>query len=501
MNKSPWDFDGGYQQQRQQNINGPLQLSIVLPTSPTTDISETQAISEIPSPDEQIRFERRGLSGESFDSKLFTVDPESGSENAYDSEEEYGSDEVPKGSQESQEVESDISIEYTTRTDYNCNYLEYLNQETKIFMNPLCKYESANKQSSVFMNPEPSSIPLAASTVNMSTHWSGREKELFFEYLGRRSRHDPVSISQEIGTKTPYECAEYISVLEKSLIELKGRERRWRRHSGFRDRWRKFMRAVPAARQMSRAWVRMEEEESLRLQNFLSVREYRRSRNDWKNVNHELAAGEEQLSSARSKVTLAEVHKLHGRITRKAVKLVQKHQKLHPEDEDRQALGALFSPEFQLLNIEQLHRLSEIYYSQDNFPSIIDNSVWRHAIHYSAIQLLHDLVVQYTRRLVATILTVSDIRMRMADPLNYQPKQALLFSDVNAACKIVGAQIRPATDQFWITFRQRNPLIRIARPQSTPNSPHISPLLDQENEDNWFETELSQPYWYPRSPD
>ncbi|CAN6646082.1 hypothetical protein TRVA0_021S01618 [Trichomonascus vanleenenianus] len=80
----------------------------------------------------------------------------------------------------------------------------------------------------------------------VGSYWTAREKEKFFYYLARKSRHDLAAVAEAIGTKSVVEVQEYHDVLcaaaEASENEPSGLS----------------MEDIPAAREMSETWIAVE---------------------------------------------------------------------------------------------------------------------------------------------------------------------------------------------------------------------------------------------------
>lgn len=290
----------------------------------------------------------------------------------------------------SSESDSEISedTEPLATAGYNFHYLQYLNHEIHEFMDPVSHFQTSplikNDISPIQSANEPSSSMLKShsnprtgvrsSLINSRTMWTAKEKERFFAYLCRRTRHDPGGIARGVRTKTAIECAEYISYLESGLGELRAHERR-RRSYGMRLRWSRLVRKIPAARQMSKKWVKMENEESLRLERYCEHLERDRDRKAWVRIQQSRAASidsEEHSDSnhgihmstpseleENENVTQAEIVKIGGRVDQYCINLIQRHQNTNASDKDFDSLAELFSPSFRLLAVEKFHELSK----------------------------------------------------------------------------------------------------------------------------------------------
>ncbi|KAK9331718.1 hypothetical protein V1520DRAFT_337008 [Lipomyces starkeyi] len=372
------------------------------------------------------------------------------------------------------------SIDLTSEWNYNVNYLALLNYEIEEFMNPVSHFQrmitehdhnhltSYDPRHSRLLRESAAIYPLKSSIVESRTHWSPEEKELFFEYLGRRSRHDPVGISRGVGTKTPVECAEYIAVLEHGLHIVRAKEQR-RRLPGMRLRWKRLMRKIPAARKMSRQWIRFEESESRRLENFRESRDRNKEAKAW--LRSHAAVGDQrsqlaiEIDSEESGVSSDEVKRISGLVDNYCADLVERENRAYPDDVYFDRIGEKFSRECQLLNIEKMLDLSSrLYYQRENLSSSVTEYLHRHAFQFSTISLFHGLVRQFTRRLVATTLAVAETRLRVSRNRAFHRKQVVQREDVQTACAVVGAEVN--ADRFWIGFKRRNEALRITEPGS-----------------------------------
>lgn len=103
------------------------------------------------------------------------------------------------------------------------------------------------------------------SSFVQGTWWTAEEKEKFFVFLGRRSRHDMAGIAEAIGTKTILECEVYHNVLFKEAQKLR---------ISYQDKDTDLeeskvncnvpdeavtMEEIPSAAEMSEAWIEIED--------------------------------------------------------------------------------------------------------------------------------------------------------------------------------------------------------------------------------------------------
>lgn len=86
------------------------------------------------------------------------------------------------------------------------------------------------------------------------TYWGADEKERFFTFLGRRSRHNMLGVAQGVRTKSLIECEEYYNLLFRAKADYEeNNPPEWKLSYGI------TMKDIPAACEMSQEWVDMEE--------------------------------------------------------------------------------------------------------------------------------------------------------------------------------------------------------------------------------------------------
>lgn len=100
------------------------------------------------------------------------------------------------------------------------------------------------------------------------SHWTSDEKEKFFVFLGRRSRHDMAGIAEAVGSKTMLECEAYHNLLfrEAQKMRLQSSEAAGIQQAGVRSCI--CMEDIPAAVEMSDAWIDIEEVQAQSLDNW-----------------------------------------------------------------------------------------------------------------------------------------------------------------------------------------------------------------------------------------
>jgi hypothetical protein len=86
------------------------------------------------------------------------------------------------------------------------------------------------------------------------TYWGADEKERFFTFLGRRSRHNMLGVAQGVRTKSVIECEEYYNLLYRAKADYEeNNPPDWKLSYGI------TMKDIPAAYEMSQEWIDMEE--------------------------------------------------------------------------------------------------------------------------------------------------------------------------------------------------------------------------------------------------
>lgn len=90
--------------------------------------------------------------------------------------------------------------------------------------------------------------------------WAIDEKERFFTFLGRRSRHNMLGVAQGVRTKSVVECEEYFNLLQRMTEEYLNNNPLERVHKGI------AMKEIPTAWEMSEEWIAMEEKQAQSMQ-------------------------------------------------------------------------------------------------------------------------------------------------------------------------------------------------------------------------------------------
>ncbi|KAK9468497.1 hypothetical protein V1512DRAFT_106375 [Lipomyces arxii] len=298
---------------------------------------------------------------------------------------------------------------------------------------------------------------LQPSTVgNSGTYWTSKEKELFFEYLRRRSRHDPSGISRGVGTKTVVECAEYISELETALAKKQRTSRR--RMKRMRMKWKRLMKKIPAAREMPRKWIRMEEAESRKLEKIVFYTERNEEASLWRHGHPRIPVD----FSARYDYS-DEIRRVAGMVDTYCLNLVSQATYDLSEVESIDSIMRRFDPSFEFLDVERLMDISlRLFYSQVKLPRTVVRHLKRHSMQTSAVQSLYELMVRYLRRLISTSLVVTQTRLAVEQAAMFHRRNVVHSHDVKAGLEMIGAQVDYR--QFLKNFRDQNGAVTIREP-------------------------------------
>lgn len=125
---------------------------------------------------------------------------------------------------------------------------------------------SVSAKQSKSLNKEADVDDLQGSFIE-GTWWTAEEKEKFFVFLGRRSRHDMAGIAEAIGTKSALECEVYHDLLFKTTQKLRLSSSRRDTQNEMESSKLNYnvtqeevsIRDVPAAVEMSDAWIEIED--------------------------------------------------------------------------------------------------------------------------------------------------------------------------------------------------------------------------------------------------
>ncbi|KAK7204150.1 hypothetical protein BZA70DRAFT_202570 [Myxozyma melibiosi] len=403
---------------------------------------------------------------------------------------------------DSDSFEGGSDADLPTTDGYNANYLQYLNYEIEEFMDPACHSTASFLSTDSPTSSSPSSSRITRpSLINARTRWTAAEKERFFVYLGRRTRHDPAGIARGVGSKSAIECAEYITFLESGLGILRAHERR-RRAYGMRLRWNRLVRKMPAARQMSRKWVRMENEESRKLESHCERLERDRDRKAWVRLQRVrgadvLGLGPEERTLLeplmRAREVPVEIMKIAGRVDEYCVGLLDRHKTENLGDKEFDAVADLFSPTFRLLSVEKFYELSKrLYYNQDDLPSSVEQKTDKLSIQHSTIEVLESLARQLTRRIIAAAIPITECRIRVSDKSFFRPTREIRRADIDAACAVVvggggggGEGLSSSRDEFWVQFKRRNATVPVI-----PTTAVLKGSVTIDDVHEWFEKPL-----------
>ncbi len=106
-----------------------------------------------------------------------------------------------------------------------------------------------------------------SDTLVNGVRWTPKEKELFFTFLGRRSKHNLKSVADEIPTKSFIEVVTYFNVLNSQTELMKGNFNNENKTYNYRAGMFKRIKELdledfPAAVEMSEHWILMEESQA-----------------------------------------------------------------------------------------------------------------------------------------------------------------------------------------------------------------------------------------------
>ena len=128
---------------------------------------------------------------------------------------------------------------------------------------PFSQYHFGYRQNETGYSREIDSETALENGFVSGTFWTSDEKERFFVFLGRRSRHNMLGVSQGVRTKSVTECEEYYNILFRAT------EQQVRQACpADRARYGITMKDIPAAQEMSEEWIDMEERQAESMQFF-----------------------------------------------------------------------------------------------------------------------------------------------------------------------------------------------------------------------------------------
>lgn len=288
------------------------------------------------------------------------------------------------------------------RSAFNAGYLDLLNQD----ISDAAAAVSRNENSYSRLALEPSQIG--------ALYWRVSEKEAFFSALGRLGRDDHAGIAARIGSKSPLEVAQFITLLSE----------RDKARKDDRASWRETLRpvSIPAAAEIShKCCVALDG-----VADDLSVRQ----------ETHEQALEEKRWGAEHWLVTQSLVSAGHADAATA-----------------RKIEGEL--PFAKLFVLPNWLRLSERVFMNSTVP----DCNWCHvseeppAIRATALSDFHELARSVTRRLVVTTLFMSESRIKARRAPTSRAKQAVKARDVQAA--VESLNLKSDSHDFWARAARR----------------------------------------------
>ncbi|KAK7981905.1 hypothetical protein PG996_009592 [Apiospora saccharicola] len=298
------------------------------------------------------------------------------------------------------------------RNAFNAGYLDLLNQDIS----------DAAAAAAVSQSKTNSRLALEPSQIG-AVYWRAPEKEAFFSALGRLGRDDHAGIAARIGSKSPLEVAQFVTLLSE----------RDKARKDDRASWREALRPVgiTAAAEISHeCCVALDG-----VADDLSVRQEA----------HEQALEEKRWGVEHWLITQSLVGAGAG----------------HPADATATAttttrkLEGELGPFANLFVLPNWLRLSERVFMNSTVPECN----WRHvseeppAIRATALSDFHELARSVTRRLVATTLFMSESRIKARRAPASRAKQAVKARDVQAA--VESLNLKSNSHNFWARAARR----------------------------------------------
>ncbi|KAK8105940.1 uncharacterized protein PG998_003589 [Apiospora kogelbergensis] len=286
------------------------------------------------------------------------------------------------------------------RSAFNAGYLDLLNQDiSDVAAATLRKNES---------NPR---AALESSQIG-AVYWKASEKEAFFSALGKLGRDDHAGTAARIGSKSPLEVAQFITVLSEAEKMRKDA----------RVSWHETLRPVdvPAAAEISHeCCVALDG-----IADDMSIRQ----------ETHEQAQEEKRWGETHWLVTQSLVGTGNSSTAKKTE-------------------GDL--PFADLFVLQNWLKLSERVFMNSSVPDCNWCQVSEEppAIRATALSDFHELAKSFTRRLVATTLFMTDSRIKNRRAPGPRAKQAVKARDVQAAVEALN--LKTNSRDFWARAARR----------------------------------------------
>ncbi|KAK8011310.1 DNA-binding protein [Apiospora arundinis] len=286
------------------------------------------------------------------------------------------------------------------RSAFNAGYLDLLNQDISDAAAAALRKNQNNAHAAL----EPSQIG--------AVYWRASEKDAFFSALGRLGRDNHAGIAARIGSKSPLEVAQFVTLLSECEKARKDE----------RVSWYETLRPIdiPAAAEISHeccvALDGIADDVSIRQETHEQTQEEKR----W---------GEQNWLVTQSLV---------GTGNPSAAKKLE---------------GEL--PFADLFVLPNWLKLSERVFMNSSIP----DCNWRQvseeppAIRATALSDLHELAKSFTKRLVATTLFMSESRIKARRTSGPRAKQAVKARDVHAA--VESLNLKSNSREFWARAARR----------------------------------------------
>lgn len=250
------------------------------------------------------------------------------------------------------------------------------------------------------------------------TQWSSCEKEIFFNMLAKRGRHNLSSIAAAIGSKSELEVHFYLQLLQNATAEHHLNAPRHQLLGTYE---------IPGAFEISQdcsailelnadalSLLQQKEEEKLEKKNYTKL---------WLLNEHTVGL----VSHSRPSAESDEAETLHGLAPSELLNLK----------------GFLELSKCVFMNSSRVEDNWRSYCERDEPPSIL----------HTAFTDFYRLAISITKRLIQSSLFIAMSRIRSTTSSNYQQKQKVKLSDVSAALDVLGME--HDSQSFWTDVARR----------------------------------------------
>ncbi|KAK8079907.1 hypothetical protein PG997_007725 [Apiospora hydei] len=291
------------------------------------------------------------------------------------------------------------------RSAFNAGYLDLLNQDITDAAAAAATTKSGENNSRVAL--EPSQVG--------AVYWRTSEKESFFSALGRLGRDDHAGIAARIGSKSPLEVAQFLTLLAETDKTRKDE----------RVSWQEALRPVgiPAAAEVSHeccvALDGIADDVSIRQETYEQALEEKK----W-GQEHWLVT--QSLVGTGNPSSTTTTRKIEGEL-----------------------------PFADLFVLPNWLKLSERVFMNSSVPDCNWQQVSEEppAIRATALADFHELAKSITKRLVATALFMSESRIKARRAPVSRAKQAVKARDIQAA--VESLNLKHNSRDFWARAAQR----------------------------------------------